>query len=203
MRFARDLHDLLGYSLSTITLKCELRLPADAGGRRPGPAGDLRGPRHLPAGARRRLVPSPTATGRCPCARRCAMPRPVLAVLGVQAKVNVAYRDAAGRGGHRTGHRVPRGADQHPAPQRGQAVRDRDRAPGRRGLVPAGQRRRGPRRVGSGLARGRQRHREPDLPRQTPRRSPHRRRRRQWLVRTAPGSAPERRRGDTDDRVRP
>ncbi|MCX4851907.1 sensor histidine kinase [Streptomyces sp. NPDC051658] len=35
LRFARDLHDLLGYSLSTITLKCELayRLPPGQAGR--------------------------------------------------------------------------------------------------------------------------------------------------------------------------
>ena len=60
-RIARDLHDLLGHSLTTITVKAGLA--ARLGGRRPGPARrSRRSPRSRPWPASR----WPTCAPRCP-----------------------------------------------------------------------------------------------------------------------------------------
>ncbi|MDW6062571.1 histidine kinase [Streptomyces sp. FXJ1.4098] len=75
LRFARDLHDLLGYSLSTITLKCELvhRLVP-----RRTPAPSRSWPRSCRPRARRSRTYGrwPADTARCRCPRRRARPSP-------------------------------------------------------------------------------------------------------------------------------
>ncbi|CUW26593.1 MULTISPECIES: sensor histidine kinase [Streptomyces] len=90
LRFARDLHDLLGYSLSTITLKCELAyrltpVAADQARQEISEVLDisrqaLADVRAVAHGYRKMSLRTEVCDAQA-----------MLAVLGVQAKVNVAY----------------------------------------------------------------------------------------------------------------
>ena len=87
MRFARDLHDLLGYSLSAITLKAELARRL-AGAARPGPAMSSRGDRRRAAGAGR----YPPGGARLPqhhLAKEASAVAALLADAGIDARVEI------------------------------------------------------------------------------------------------------------------
>ncbi|MGZ3147642.1 histidine kinase [Lentzea chajnantorensis] len=167
LRFARDLHDLLGYSLSAITLKSELthRLVTLDPGRARQEL--LRGAGDLPAGARGRAVGG------------AELPR---AVVRRGDPVGAGAADRGRHRGHRADRRVrqaaqgregdardraARGRDEPAAAQQGRALRDR--AVELAGAGADGHRQR--RHPGDGVqVAGRQRHRQPHHPRPRARR---------------------------------
>ncbi len=90
LRFARDLHDLLGYSLSTITLKCELAYRLT-----PMPADQARQEISEVLGISRQALADVRAVAhgyrKMSLRTEVCDAQAMLAVLGVQAKVSVAY----------------------------------------------------------------------------------------------------------------
>ena len=126
LRFARDLHDLLGHDLSLIALKAELArklLPARAGEAAP----EVEQIRELTRSALARSARRSTATGgrRCRASSRARRWRSRPPASSSTSTRPTAAR-SRGRGRARLGR--ARGRDQRHPPQRRQARRDHGRA---------------------------------------------------------------------------
>ena len=141
LRFARDLHEVLGLSLSAISLKCELayRLLADAPAKAQDEVGEvLRTSRKALADVRsvsrgyREMSLSDEANAAVP----------MLSAAGIDTTVRHRCGELPAAGGHRPRRRARRGPDEHAAAQQGRALRDHHRAPRRRRRPGARQRRR-------------------------------------------------------------
>ena len=131
LRFARDLHDLLGYSLSAITLKIELthRLLEKS----PQEASD----QLLEILEISRLALSDARTvasgyRELSLEEECRSAVSVLAAADISVQLDSDHTRPAGAGEHRAGHRAARGRHEPVAAQQGQALRDHHPADARR-----------------------------------------------------------------------